>query len=176
MDDTAQNQNQVSDNTQPQPVVPTQPVAQPEPQVQAPIQVSPQPQVTPVGSARKEVGIAPVSDYVRASEAAIIKDREVSDAGIVEVEKEIKLEEAHEKMGVRLSAESTPVKTEPSGLVQLPMDEKEAEKLIKKGPGHNINLEKFLDGIFFANSVYGLAVLMAKHLKRIHHKITGQQV
>ena len=174
MDDTAQ--NQVNDNTQPQPVAQPQPVVQSEPQAQAPIQTQPQPQVAPVGSAHKEVGVAPVSDYVRASEAAVIKDREVSDAGIVEVEKEIKLEEVHEKMGVRLSAESTPVKTEPTGLVQLPMDEKEAEKVIKKGPGHSINIEKFFDGLFFADSVYGFAVLMAKHLKRIHHKITGQQV
>jgi hypothetical protein len=175
MDDTAQNQNQVNDNTQPQPVVQSQPIQTPV-QPTAPVQPQSQPVITPVGGANKEVGVAPVSDYVRASEAAVIRDREVSDAGIVEVEKEIKLEEAHEKMGVRLSAESTPVKTEPSGLVQLPMDEKETEKVIKKGPGHNINLEKFLDGLFFADSVYGLAVLMAKHLKRIHHKITGQPI
>jgi hypothetical protein len=170
MDDTAQKQAQVNDDVQVQPSVPVQPP------VQAPPQPATQPQVTtPVGgTGNKEV--APVSDYVRASEAAVIKDREVSDAGIVEVEKEIKLEEAHEKMGVRLSAESTPVKTEPSGIVQLPMDEKEAEKQIKKGPGHNINLEKFFDGIFFADSVYGFAVLMAKHLKRIHHKLTGQPI
>lgn len=166
MDDTAQNNNQANTNVQPQDVTQTQPV-------QSPVQPQPQPQVAPVGSAHKEVGVAPVSDYVRASEAAVIKDREVSDAGIVEVEKEIKLEEVHEKMGVRLSGESTPVKTQPSGLVQLPMDEKEAEKQIKKGPGHNINIEKFFDGIFFADSVYGLAVLMAKHLKRIHHKLLG---
>src|ERR1035437_7657576 len=145
MDDTAQNQNQVNDNTQPQPVAQSQPTQAP---VQPAVPVQPQPQVTtPVGGATSKE-VAPVSDYVRASEAAVIKDREVSDAGIVEVEKEIKLEEAHEKMGVRLSAESTPVKTEPSGLVQLPMDEKEAEKLIKKGPGHSINIEKFFDGLF----------------------------
>jgi hypothetical protein len=172
MDDTAQNQNQVSDDTQVQ-VQPPAPISPQPVQSQPPIQ---QPQATPVGTANKEVGVAPVSDYVRASEAAVIKDREVSEAGVIEVEKEIKLEEAHEKMGVRLSAESTPVKTQPSGLIQLPMDEEEAEKEIKKGPGHNINLEKFFDGIFFANSVYGLAVLMAKHLKRIHHKLTGQAV
>ena len=170
MDDTAQKQNQINDDAQvqTQPLTPVQPPVPTQPQVQ--------PQVTPTGTANKEVGAAPVSDYVRASEAAVIRDREVSDAGIVEVEKEIKLEEVHEKMGVRLSAESTPVKTEPTGLVQLPMDEKEAEKVIKKGPGHNINLEKFFDGIFFADSVYGFAVLMAKHLKRIHHKIFGQSV
>ena len=164
MDDTAQKQNQINDDAQ----VQTQPLT--------PVQPPVRPQVTPTGTANKEIEAAPVSDYVRASEAAVIRDREVSDAGIVEVEKEIKLEEVHEKMGVRLSAESTPVKTEPTGLVQLPMDEKEAEKVIKKGPGHNINLEKFFDGIFFADSVYGFAVLMAKHLKRIHHKIFGQSV
>lgn len=163
MDDTAQKQKLANNNVQPQPVVP--------PPVQPPVPA--QPQTSSVGTANKEVGVAPVGDYVRASEAAVIKDREVSDAGVVEVEKEIKLEEAHEKMGVRLSAESTPVKTQPSGMVQLPMDEKEAQKVIKAGPGHNINVEKFFEGIFFANSVYGLAVLMAKHLKIIHHKLLG---
>jgi hypothetical protein len=168
MDDTAQNNNQVSDDVQAQ--------VQPSVQPPVPVQSQPQPQITPTGTANKEVGVVPIGDYVRASEAAVIKDREVSDAGVLEVEKEIKLEEAHEKMGVRLSAESTPVKTEPTGMVQLPMDEKEAQKTIKTGPGRNINLEKFFDGIFFADSVYGFAVLMAKHLKRIHHKLTGQPI
>jgi hypothetical protein len=173
MDDTAQNQNQVSDDIQAQPQAIVQPPVSDQP-VQPQVQTQPRPQISPIGIGNKEV--APVGDYVRASEAAVIKDREVSDAGIVEVEKEIKLEEAHEKMGVRLSAESTPVKTEPSGLVQLPMDEEEAQKQLKKGPGHNINLEKFFEGIFFADSVYGFAVLMAKHIKRIHGKITGKPV
>ncbi|HUD09209.1 MAG TPA: hypothetical protein VMR77_00155 [Patescibacteria group bacterium] len=163
MDDTAQKQNQTNDNVraQVQPRVPVQP------------QQQPQPQVAPVGTTNKEIETAPVSDYVKPSEKIVI-DKEVTDAGIVEAEREIKIEEEHEKMGVRMSAESTPVKTEPTGAVQLPMDEKEARKSAKKGPGHNINLEKFFEGIFFADSVYGLAVLMLKHLKRIHKKLTGQ--
>jgi hypothetical protein len=155
MDDTAQKQNQVNDDAQVQP--------------------QPQSQVAPVGTANKEIGVAPVSEFIKPSEKIII-DKEVTEAGIVEAEREIKIEEEHERMGIKPSAESTPVKTEPTGLVQLPMDEKEAEKQIKKGPGHNINLEKFFEGIFFADSVYGFAVLMAKHLKRIHHKITGQPI
>jgi hypothetical protein len=146
MDDTAQKQNQVNDDAQ-----------------------------VSVGTANKEIGVAPVSEFIKPSEKIVI-DKEVTEAGIVEAEREIKIEEEHERMGVKPSAESTPVKTEPTGLVQLPMDEKEAEKQIKKGPGHNINLEKFFEGIFFADSVYGFAVLMAKHLKRIHHKITGQPI
>ena len=158
MDDTAQKQKLVSDNAQ----------------VQAQPQAQPQPQVTPTGTANKEIEVAPVSDFVKPSEKIVI-DKEVVDAGIVEAEREIKLEEVHEKMGVKLAAESTPVKTEPTGMVQLP-DEKEAEKMAKKGPGHNINLEKFFEGIFFADSVYGFAILMLKHLKRIHGKITGQPV
>jgi hypothetical protein len=162
MDDTAQKPNQTNNNvlSQSQPPVPVQP--------------QPQPQVAPVGTANKEVGVAPVSDFVKPSEQEPIKDKEVAEAGVVEVEKEIKLEEAHEKMGVRLSGEATPVKTEPTGAVQLPMDEKEAQKTTKKGPGHNFNLEKFFEGIFFADSIYGFAVLMLKHLKRIHQKLIGQ--
>jgi hypothetical protein len=170
MDDTAQNKNQTQAGddvqVQVQPVVPVQPLAQPQPQTQ--------PQVIPTGTANKEVEMAPVSDFVKPSETAVIKDKEVAEAGIIEAERGIKLEEAHEKLGVRLAAESTPVKTQPSGLVQLPMDEKEAEQAAKKGPGHNVNLEKFFEGIFFADSVYGFAVLMLKHLKKIHGKIIGQ--
>lgn len=170
MDDTAQKQNLPSDNIQAQPAVRT-PLDNVQPVVQAPPQAS----VTPTGTTKKEAEMAPVSDYIRPSEPEPIKDKEVVEAGIAEAEKEIKLEEVHEKMGVKLSAESTPVKTEPSGVVQLPLDEKEAEKLVKKGPGHNINIEKFIDGLFFADSVYGLAQLMIKHFKRIQSKLTGQK-
>lgn len=153
MDDTAQNKNQTDNNI--------------------PVQPQPQPQVTPVGTTNKEIGVAPVGDFIKPSESEPIRDKEVAEAGVVEVEKEIKLEEAHEKTGVRLSGESTPVKTEPTGAVQLPMDEKEAKQAAKKGPGHNFNLEKFFEGIFFADSIYGFALLMLKHLKRIHGKLTG---
>ena len=159
MDDTAQKQKLVNDNAQ----------------VQAQPQVQPQSQVTPTGTANKEIEVAPVSDFIRPSEPEPIKDQEVVDVGVAAIEKEMKLEEVHEKMGVKLAAESTPVKTEPTGMVQLP-DEKEAEGMAKKGPGHNINLEKFFEGIFFADSVYGFAILMLKHLKRIHGKIIGQPV
>ncbi|MGA2911726.1 MAG: hypothetical protein ABSE17_03800 [Candidatus Levyibacteriota bacterium] len=160
MDDTAQKPNQTNNNvlSQSQPPVPVQPQLQP--------------QVAPVGSTNKEVETAPVSDFVKPSETAAIKDKEVADAGIVEAEREIKIEEEQEKIGVK--AVPAPVKTEPTGAVQLPMDEKEAEKLAKKGPGHNFNLEKFFEGIFFADSIYGFALLMLKHLKRIHGKLTGR--
>jgi hypothetical protein len=155
MDDTAQKQKLANNNVPPQ------------------VPVQPSPQAPAVGATNKEVEKASVSNFIRPSEPEPIKDREVAEAGIIEAEREIKLEEAHEKMGVRLSAESTPVKTEPTGLVQLPMDEEEAKKAAKKGPGHNINLEKFFEGIFFADSVYGFAVLMLKHLKSIHKKLVG---
>jgi len=157
MDDTAQKQKLANDNAQ----------------VHTQSQAQPQPQVLPTGTANKEVETAPVSDYIRSSEPEMIRDKEVVDAGILEAEREIKLEEVHEKMGVKLSAESTPVKTEPTGVVQLPIDEQEAKKIAKKGPG-NFNLGKFFEGIFFADSVYGFAILMLKHLKRIHRQLTGQ--
>ena len=163
MDDTAQNKNQTDDNVS----------SQSQPQVPVPSQPQPQPQVTPVGTVNKEVEVAPVSDFVKPSETAVIKDKEVAEAGIVEAEKQIKLEEAHEKLGVTPSAESTPVKTEPTGMVQLPISEQDAKKIVSKGPG-NFNLEKFFSGVFFTDSIYGFAILMLKHLKKIHKKLTGQ--
>jgi hypothetical protein len=153
MDDTAQNQNQTDGNVQPQ----------------VPIQSQPQPQATPVGAANKEIGVVPVSEFVKPSEKIAI-DKEVTDAGIVEAEREIKVEEEHERMGIRPSAESTPVKTEPTGMVQLPMTQGEIKKDLKRGPVRFSSIGEIFSGVNFANSIDFLAAL----LNKIHRKLTGQ--
>jgi hypothetical protein len=162
MDDTAQKQNQVSDNAQAQ--VQPQVPAQPQPVGPSPLGGTPQPQVTPVGTANKEVEAAPVGDFIKPSETAAIKDREVAEAGIVEAEREIKIEEEHEKLGIR--PEPAPVITEPTKIdVQSLMTPAEVKADLKKGPG-TFNISGHYLGIYFTNSKDFLVALLNKILRK----------
>ena len=167
MDDTAQKQNQVGDSNQ----------SQAQPAVRTPLDnVLPQPPVVsqqpvPTGSLNKEAEMAPVSDFVRPTETAAVRDKEVAEAGVTEVLQSVELSKEHEQIGVKPSAEMTPVKIESASEdIQLPMTQAQASKFIKKGAG-NINLSKHFEGIYFIDSVYALAVLMVKHFKQVHRKL-----
>lgn len=107
MDDNSQKQNQ-SDN-----------------QVQQPL--------NPVSTPQKEVEMAPVSDYLAPSAEieSIIKDKEVTDAGVKEVSQTPHLTEEHFKTGIKHAAESTPVLREPTGQVKLPMSQDQAQQQAK---------------------------------------------
>lgn len=105
MDDTSQKQNQ-DDNQVPQPI-------------------------NPVGTPQKEVEVAPVSDYVVPSEVTPRIEKEVAEAGVKEVEQAPKLTEEHFKTGIKHAAEATPVQTEPTGKITLPMTQSEAERQVK---------------------------------------------
>ena len=121
-------------------------------------------QVGPVGTANKEIGVAPVSDFVRPSEPEPIRDREVTEAGVQKIEQEIKVEEQHEKMGIRV--EPAPIITEPTkidGQSLMTPDEIKAD--LKKGPGL-FNLSGHYLGIYFANSRDFLAKLLDKILRK----------
>ncbi len=109
MDDTSQNQNQgqVKDQNQ---------VGQP---------------VNPVSIPQKEVETASVSDYITASETSPIIEKEVSEAGVKEVGKQPELTQEHFKTGIKHAPESTPVKTEPTGIVKLPMTQAQAQQQTK---------------------------------------------
>jgi hypothetical protein len=150
MDDTAQNQVN-NGQTQAQPAVrtPLDNVPQPEPPV------------IPVGSTNKEVELAPVSDYVVATEKPIVKDKEVAESGVTEVPQGVELGKEHEQIGVKNAAETTPVKTEPSNKVQLPLEQAEAQKIVKT----NKNTR---------SSIVWLAILMLKHFKKLHRKLLGK--
>lgn len=101
MDDPSQNQNQADNG-----------VSQP---------------VNPVSIPQKEVEAAPVSDYITPSEKAPIIEKEVLEAGVKEVGQAPKLTEEHFRTGLKHAGESTPVQTEPTGTVNLPMTQSEAE-------------------------------------------------
>jgi hypothetical protein len=158
MDDTAQKQNQVADSNQ----------SQAKPAVRTPldnIQPQPQqPQSAPTGSLNKEAEMAPVSDFVKPSEAAVIKDREVAEAGIAEVRQSVELNKEHEQIGVKPSAENTPVKVDDSGdKIQYPLDQNQAQKIVKNNKSSK-------------SSIVWMAILMLKHFKSMHRKLIGRGV
>ena len=143
MDDTAQKQNQTGDNIQSQP--------------------QPQPQPTPTGSLNKEAEVAPVSDFVKPTETPVVKDREVAEAGVTEMTQGVELNKEHEQIGVRASAETTPVKLEPSEKIQLPLDQMQAQQVVKTNKSSK-------------SSIVWLAILMLKHFKKIRRKLLGKVV
>jgi hypothetical protein len=123
-----------------------------------------QPPVTPVGTANKEIGVAPVGDSVRPSEPEPIRDREVAEAGVQKVEQEIKIEEEHEKMGVRV--EPAPIITESTKInIQSLMTPDEIKADLKKGPGI-FNFSGHYLRIYFANSRDFLVKLLDKILRK----------
>jgi hypothetical protein len=151
MDDTAQKQNQTDDNNQSQ--------AQPQPRVVN--QGTVQSPTVPAGSLNKEVEMAPVSDFIKPTEAPVVKDKEVAEAGVSEVSQSVELSKEHEQIGIKPAAETMPVKVEPSEKIQLPLDQAQAQKVIKtnKKTGY---------------SIVWLAILMLKHFKKIHRKLLGK--
>jgi hypothetical protein len=158
MDDTAQKQNQVADSNQ----------SQAQPAVRTPLDnIQPQSQQTvpvPTGSLNKEAEMAPVSDFVKPTETSVIKDKEVAEAGVAEVLQSIELSKEHEQIGVKPSAENTPVKVEDSGnKIQYPLDQTEAEKIV------NTNKST-------GSSIVWMAILMLKHFKSMHRKLIGRGV
>jgi hypothetical protein len=88
--------------------------------------------VNPVSIPHKEVEMAPVGDYIASSEQAPRIEKEVAEAGVKEVGKAPELTEEHFKTGIKHAFESTPVKTEPTGAVKLPMTQNEAMQKAKE--------------------------------------------
>jgi len=152
MDDTAQKQNQTNDNVQSQ----TQPAGQ------SPLGgAQPQPQVTQVGTVNKEVEAGTAGDYVIPSEPEIVKEKEVKEVGVKEVLEAPRLTKEQERVGIKPSAETTPVPSQPSANIQLPMTQVQAKQVAQK----NKNIR---------SSIVWLAILMLKHFKRVHRKLMGR--
>ena len=87
--------------------------------------------VQPTGSAQKETGpVGQVSEFVKPTEVAPQIHPEVREAGVVESPnpQTPKLTLEDKKAGLGLAKESTPVITEPTGLVNLPFDQTDVQK------------------------------------------------
>lgn len=117
-------------------------------------------QVEPIlGQATSEAILKP-EGWIEPSEKEPQIHPEVAEAGVERVSSTPELTPEAQKTGLRLAKESTPVSTQPSGAVQLPISEQKSK-----------NILRFHKKV--ANSVTWLAVLVLKHFKKIHRKITS---
>ena len=140
MDNTAQKQNQTIDDVN--------------------AQIQPQPVQT--GSLNKEAEVASVNDFVKLSEKPIIKDAEVAEAGVTEVKQGVELDKVQEQIGVKRSAETTPIKIDDlSEKIQYPLGQTQAQQVIKTNKNSK-------------SSIVWLAILMLKHFKRMQRKLLGK--
>lgn len=160
MDDTAQkpiNQNQsvlpktgaIADDAQP---------------------VMPQTKGTPIGRVQKETGPVIVSEPIiqrSDTEQEPNLHPEVADAGVEKVTQELQFTAEHEKVGIAPSFPAPP--TGPTDKVKLPIDkltEEEARLIVKKGEGSNLDVQKHFEGIYYAPSILGLAILKLKEIAK----------
>ena len=122
---------------------------------QGQVQTQQQPQAAGVGSLVKEHG--PVATDVRLSipEPEIHPELEQIDVKSVPEFPEVKPE--HKAVGIEPAKESVPAQTAPSGLVQTPMTEEEARLTLKHAKP--------------TESSFGLATLILKFFKTIHHNL-----
>lgn len=94
-------------------------------------------QSSAVGLAQKEQApisskvASEVSEIIEASEKAPRISAEEREAGVEQVSDKLRLTEEHKAVGIEHAKESTPVATQPLGIVKLPMSEEEVLKTIK---------------------------------------------
>ena len=114
--------------------------------------------VVPPGSVHKEQGpvatTAPTSEFVKPSETEPALSKELQEMGVESVPNTPDLDQDHADAGIVHAKESVPVKTEPSGTVQLPMTQTQAQSILK--------LHKKV-----SDSVVWLATLILKQFKLI---------
>lgn len=113
MDDPAQ--DQATQNQQPV-VQPTQP----------PVPMQPQPVPTAItpGISKEHAPIptgSSISELVQSAESKIELQKEVAEAGVEVISNVPQLSAQDQKAGITLAKESAPVTTQPSGIVQLPI-------------------------------------------------------
>lgn len=82
-----------------------------------------------VSGGSKEVE-KPVSDFVTPSEQLKKLEKEVEEAGVKKVSETPQFDETQKQAGIMHPPADTPVQTEPSGIVQLPMTENDAKSVM----------------------------------------------
>jgi len=128
---------------------------------------------TPVSSSlNKET--ASISDFVKPSEVEPRIETEVKNAGVEAVSEKPKLDEVHEKIGVKLSPEATEPNLNSNTNISYQISEAEAEKTLKQNKG-SFDIRERGEAQYFMPSIFGLATLFLKNLKKIHSKITGKK-
>lgn len=106
------------------------------------------------------LGAGGAGEYLQPSDQEPVLHEEVAEVGVEVVSEKPQITKEHHQIGIHHAKESTPVSTEPSGMVQLPMDPQQAIAVHQKNK--NVN-----------DSVVWLAALIIKHLKRVHAKVNN---
>lgn len=136
----------------------------PAPSQQPPQQQAVQPM--PVSGIQKELQVGPISQpttetLIKPTETEPMLTPEVSEIGVEAHDHEtIRLTEEQKKAGILPAKEATPVPTEPSGMVHLPMAPQQAHIILQTH-------KKISDSIVW------LALLVLKQVKMMHQKMTG---
>lgn len=87
---------------------------------------------THMGSKEAEpIGISNSREHIRPTEHSIELDKEVKEAGVEAVSEEKQLTLEDKKAGLELAKESTPVPTQPTQTIKLPMSPQEAIQTAK---------------------------------------------
>lgn len=139
------------------------PAQQPVPQI--PVDQASQPPVVPAATPHKEA--EPIATHSQAPDEFIQPSEniepaitpEVAEAGVEVVSERPPLPDAAQKLGVTHAKESTPVQTQPTGQVQLPMTKQQAHQTLK--------LHKKV-----TDSIVWLAFLILRQFKITHQKPT----
>lgn len=138
--------------------------------------VKPQTATSPVGRAQKEIGPVIIQEpLIRRSDAEQEPNLhpEVSQAEVKTVSQEPQLSVEHQKVGIIPSIPPPPA--ELTNKIKIPTDdltEEEARAIIKKGEGSNLDMQKHFEGIYYAPSILGIAILK---LKEIGKKLFSKQ-
>lgn len=130
-------------------------------------QAQTQPQGTPVSTPVKEQEPSqtwqepiPSPEMVIPSEAEPSMHPEVAEVGVEKVREVPTLTLEDQKAGLQLAKESVPVSTQPSGLVDLPKDEKEAASFLK------VHRD-------VKNAVVWLVAMLLRQFRQAHEKVVG---
>lgn len=109
----------------------TQQITQPVDQPQAP--TVPVSSITPTKESEPiTASVSQATEYIKPSEVSPAISKEVAEAGVEAVSEVPSITPQHKEIGIEMAKESVPVATQPTGAVQLPQSQKEAEMLLKK--------------------------------------------
>ena len=128
---------------------------------------------TPISSSLNKEGVS-VSDFVKPTDVEPRVEAEVRSAGVEVVSEKPKLDEVHEKIGVKLSPEIFEPNLSSNVNISYQISEDEAEKALKQNKG-SLDIRERGEALYSMPSIFGFATLFLKNLKKIHGKITGKK-
>lgn len=115
--------------------------------------------VEPVSSPHKEGMPTVQTEHIKPAEIEPVIHPEVKEAGVETYTEKPVLDQEHVKIGVTHSPDSTSVPTQPSGIINLPLTERQATNVVK--------VHKKV-----SDSVTWLAVLVLRQIKRMRNTRT----